>query len=142
MIRLRPHHLLCALTFVGEGYTDAFVENFRAILARIDAGEPIEIVAGPDDICAPLVATADAHCTLARIAESDALTTRALLEDARLHAILAGGMLDGDRLTKLRDAFAAGSIRAACVDCSWNGLCTTIAGDGYARSVLRGSDVA
>ena len=26
-MRLRPHHLLCILTYGGRGYTEAFVEN-------------------------------------------------------------------------------------------------------------------
>jgi hypothetical protein len=143
VIRLRPHHLLCALTFVGEGYTEAFVANFRDILARIDAGEAIELVAGPDDICAPLVADDDeAHCVLERIAVSDSLTVEALQRDDALVSLLAGGVLDRNRLALMRDAFAAGSIRAACDACSWHALCSTVAEDGYARSLLRGSDAS
>ncbi len=137
MIRLRPHHLLCALTFVGEGYTDAFVVNFRALLARIDTGEPIEIVAGPDDICAPIVANDDAHCLLERIALRDARTIASLTADSELAPLLAGGVLGENRVSALRVAFAHGTVRGACEACSWHDLCTTIAGDGYDRSLLR-----
>jgi hypothetical protein len=143
VIRLRPHHLLCALTFVGEGYSDAFVANFRELLARIDAGEAIELVAGPDDICAPLVAEdGGAHCVLERITISDALTAGALREDDGLAGLLTGGVLDRDRLARMRAAFATGSIRGACVACSWHALCTTVADEGYARSLMRGSDAS
>jgi len=54
IVRLRAHHLLCILTFAGKGYSPAFVANMAGVVARIGAGEPIEVVAGPDDICAPL----------------------------------------------------------------------------------------
>ncbi len=55
-VRLRAHHLLCMLTYVGKGYSPAFVENYEVIAARLSAGEEIELVAGPDDICGPLTA--------------------------------------------------------------------------------------
>ena len=47
-VRLRAHHLLCMLTYVGKGYSPAFVENYEAIAARLSAGEEIEMVAGPE----------------------------------------------------------------------------------------------
>lgn len=34
-VRLRPHHLLCMQTFVGNGYSEAFVENMKQVLARL-----------------------------------------------------------------------------------------------------------
>ncbi len=139
MIRLRPHHLLCALTFVGEGYTDAFVENFRALLARIDAGEPYEIVEGPDDICAPLGAAGDAHCALERLRESDAHARTELRADPHVRDVLAAGVLDRVRIARLREAFSRGTIRAACAGCSWHELCTAVAGEDYARSILQGA---
>ncbi len=140
MIRLRPHHLLCALTFVGEGYSDAFVANFRAVLARVDAGEPIEIVEGPDDICAPLVAAGDAHCGLERLHASDADALADVRASDALREILAARALDVGRVARLREAFSAGSIRAACANCSWHDLCTQVARENYARAVLHGAD--
>ena len=71
IVRLRPHHLLCILTFAGEGYSPSFVANFAAIAARIGAGETIELVAGPDDICAPLEGTDDTHCHGASVTGRD-----------------------------------------------------------------------
>ena len=54
MIKLRPHHLLCILTYVGKGYSKPFTENFDAICERINQGERnVEIIKGPDDVCAP-----------------------------------------------------------------------------------------
>ena len=70
-VRLRAHHLLCMLTYVGNGYSPAFVENYEVIAARLSAGEEIELVAGPDDICVPLTADPDAHCHGASVIERD-----------------------------------------------------------------------
>ncbi|OWU61413.1 2Fe-2S ferredoxin, partial [Staphylococcus aureus] len=38
-IRLRGHHLLCMLTYVGKGYSPAFVENYDAMAGRLGRGE-------------------------------------------------------------------------------------------------------
>lgn len=131
-VRLRAHHLLCMLTYVGRGYSPAFVENYEAIAARLSAGEEIELVAGPDDICWPLAADPDAHCHGESVVERDRAATEAV-------ARLLGSPLDpGARITpgasllaRLRKAFATGEIRTACSGCEWSGLCDDVAGGGY-----------
>ncbi len=125
MIRLRPHHLLCMLTFAGEGYTPAFVANLDAIVRRIAGGEPVDLVDGSDDEhCAGAsIARRDRSALLALAAEGFALAPRPLTFDRAL-------------LERLRAAFAAGTIRGACRGCEWNDLCTSIAGTGFAASVL------
>lgn len=54
-VKLRGHHLLCILTFVGHGYSRAFSDNYKAVVQRLNAGEPVVLVDGPDDICAALI---------------------------------------------------------------------------------------
>ncbi len=46
-VRLRAHHLLCLLTYVGKGYTPAFTANYDAVVARLDAGEDRAAGRGP-----------------------------------------------------------------------------------------------
>ncbi len=42
-VRLRAHHLLCMLTFVGEGYSARLRRQLPASIARrLSAGEAIE----------------------------------------------------------------------------------------------------
>jgi len=132
-IRLRAHHLLCLLTYIGRGYTPAFTANYDAIAARLSQGEDIEIVAGPDDICAPLLAEATPHCLLPRIDERDRLAAR----DVSLllaRPLQAGTRIDLDAalLRQMREAFATGLTRGACTGCEWQGLCSRIAREGYA----------
>lgn len=131
-IRLRPHHLLCLLTYVGKGYSAAFTANYDAIAARIGDGEDVLIMAGPDDICAPLLGDAEPHCHRDSVIERDRLALRDLGELLETPPEL------GQRLTlapallrQMREAFTSGSTRAACAGCEWHSLCTSISGGGY-----------
>ncbi len=138
MIRLRGHHLLCMLTYVGKGYSPAFVENYDAIAGRLSAGEKILVVDGPDDVCAPLLCDADCHCRETSVQERDRRALAAL--STLLEIPLEAGAtlrLDAARLRRMRAAFAAGRIRLACAAagdrpaCEWSSLCSRIAEDGY-----------
>ncbi|MBS9476791.1 DUF1284 domain-containing protein [Ancylobacter radicis] len=144
MIRLRAHHLLCLLTYVGRGYSPAFVAQYSAIVARLNAGESAVLVEGPDDICAPMLGATDLvaphHCHEPRITARDALALEAVA--AALGQAFAPGdaiPLDAPTVARLRKNFAAGTIRAACAACQWDGLCSNIAAGGSARTRLTGS---
>lgn len=136
-VRLRPHHLLCMLTFIGEGYSPAFVANYRRLAGRLSAGETIEIVSGPDDICAPLLSDEAAHCLGVSVAGRDAA---ALADIARLlgRELEAGAVIapDAALFEKLRDAFSAGVTRNACAGCEWSSLCDRIAAEDYAGALV------
>lgn len=125
---LRAHHLLCLLTYAGTGYTRAFTANFDAIVARVAAGEEVLIVAGPDDICAPLLDEPEAHCLRDSVCERDSLAARALAD------VLEVSIFEGQRITleqrglkSMREAFASGRTREACIGCEWHALCTGLA---------------
>lgn len=126
-ISLRGHHLLCVLTYVGKGYTPDFVTNYDAVVARLDR-EDVEIVAGPDDVCRPLLADAGAHCRLDRVAARDrhalAAVSRLLDREIRIGVRL---YLDPATLARLRAGFRADTIRQACRGCEWADLCTAVA---------------
>jgi uncharacterized protein len=131
-VRLRGHHLLCLLTYRGEGYSPAFVANLDRLAARLADGEAAELVDEPDDICAPLLRAdgggAGGHCTLDRVRMRD---RRALVAAALLGRELDAGdhlTLDAAAVGQLRAAFAAGGpIRSACAGCEWNAFCTAVA---------------
>ena len=136
-VRLRPHHLLCMLTFVGKGYSEAFVEGYRAIVARIGAGAAVEIVEGPDDVCAPICGAAAAHCHRDSVRERDARAAESVA--ALFHLPIVPGtqiLIDATRLSQLRDAFADGRLRAACAGCEWSPLCDGIASSGFSGALL------
>lgn len=137
-VRLRPHHLLCLLTYVGKGYSPAFVANYEAIAERLSKGEDVTIVAGPDDICAPLLGGSDTHCLQPGIDERDRLAAR---DVSRLlsQPVHAGARIDltATTLARLREAFGDGVTRSACAGCEWSGLCDTVAKGGYEGTLVQ-----
>jgi hypothetical protein len=131
-VRLRSNHLLCLLTFVGKGYSAAFIANYDAIAKRLGRGEDVLIVSGPDDICQPMLGEAESHCSGESAAGRDELAARDVgkLLARPIHAG-ARFSLDASTLAGLRAAFSAGVTREACQGCEWAGLCTTVAAGGY-----------
>lgn len=136
-VPMRAHHLLCMLSYSGEGYSPAFVHGFNGIVQRLGAGEPTELVMGPDAICAPLCNDACAHCHNASVTQRDRLAADALAPWLG-QALVPGTRvaLSALRLAQLRAAFAQGDIRSACTGCPWEHLCTDIAQDGFAGTLL------
>ncbi|MCX5497463.1 DUF1284 domain-containing protein [Kaistia dalseonensis] len=131
-VRLRAHHLLCMLTYVGKGYTADFCTNYDAIALRLGAGEDIVMVDGPDDICQPVVDAADTHCHNESVIERDAAAATVI--SRLLHQTLSAGAslsLDIALLKRMRDAFAAGTTRTGCGGCQWITLCDRIADGGF-----------
>jgi uncharacterized protein len=142
-IQLRPHHLLCMLTFISKGYSPAFVANFEHVVRGVATGaETVQIVAGPDDICAPLLAEADCHCHRSSVIDRDRLATEAI--GSLLGRAIAPGtelLLSCADLDLLRGAFAAGTIREACTGCQWKPLCDGIAESRFADTLLLCAEV-
>ena len=135
MVRLRAHHLLCVLTYVGKGYGATFVENYNAIATRLSAGEAALIVAGPDDICSPLLGAGYPHCRRQSVIERDRLAARDIGRSTGISIDVGTTLiLDTHRLTRMRAAFTAGTTRAACKGCEWVGLCSDVADRGYAAT--------
>ncbi|ACO32290.1 MULTISPECIES: DUF1284 domain-containing protein [Acidobacterium] len=144
MIRLRPHHLLCMLTYAGNGYSAPFVANFDALARRIaDGRQTVEITSGHDDICAPLVCGPDGHCTGASVRERDRLASEDVSSLLGLQVVPGLQIvLSAERLAGLRAAFASGRVRRACEGCQWKPLCDGIAQQGFAGTRLLESLVA
>jgi len=139
-ISLRPHHLLCLLTYIGKGYTPAFTANYDAVVARLNGGEDVLVVDGPDDICAPMLADGN-HCFNASIIQRDAQA--AVDVEALLGVRIATGVrltLDLATVRLMREGFASGATREACLSCQWTALCTDIAGRDFPAVRLKGAE--
>lgn len=119
------------MTYIGRGYTPAFTDNYDAIVARLGAGETIELVEGPDDICGPLLGVTNTHCHNDSVRERDRLAHLAVSEHLGFDD-LNGLILGKSILSELRTAFRAGSTRAACAGCEWSDLCDSVAGQSFA----------
>lgn len=136
-VPMRPHHLLCSLTYRGEGYSAAFIAGYDRVIESLAAGAPIRIVEGPDAICAPRLGEAGCHCHEARIAWRDRQAA-ADLADCLDCDLKPGTEIPGllHHLPALRAAFAEGTLRKACSGCAWHDLCDHVAAAGFAGTRL------
>jgi len=137
-VRLRGHHLLCVLTYIGRGYSAEFVANFDAVASVMSGDGRVEIVDGPDEICRPVMYDDDSHCfeadtrhrDMAALADLSRLLGRPLSPGDHM-------TLDGDCVDRLRTAFAANDVRSACHGCQWHQICSGVAGGGFDGVRLR-----
>lgn len=126
------------LGYVGRGYTPSFTANYNGIAKRLAAGEDILIVSGPDDICAPLMDEPEPHCLRESVVQRDKL---AVMDVGKLLDMPiddgAKIQLTATMLDQMRQAFAAGRTRAACLGCEWYDLCSDIAKGGFANTRIQ-----
>jgi hypothetical protein len=142
MIALRPHHLLCVLTYVGKGYSVDFVNNFYVIITRINAGErTLRLIEGPDEICAGNRdgVCGEGRCDSLRRHQADILAADDI--ESRLGVSARAGQtveITPELIQKLRESFQKGEIRRACTACVWRDLCTEVADSGFEGAKLTG----
>jgi len=137
-VRLRPHHFLCMLTYAGKGYTPRFVKGYDRVVAEMKRGRPVELVAGPDDICAGLCGSRKrTHCHSCDVKDRDARTLRDFR--ARRLALAPAAPITIARLRRLRKAYASNDIRSACAGCSWKRLCDSLVVQDFAGCKLTGA---
>ncbi len=138
-VQLRGHHFLCILTYRGKGYTQAFVERMSGLVGAINAGRPVQLVTGPDDICAGLTdqcrSDVSHDCAARDILRLDKLAVDAVSAVLKRDLTTARTLLEDDVGT-LRIAYASGTIRAACSGCSWKDFCDQIVDEKFAQTKL------
>lgn len=57
--KLRGHHLICLNFFRGEGYSEDFINNIYSVIKK----EKVEVVEGPDEVCARCPYLKDNRCS-------------------------------------------------------------------------------
>ena len=118
-MRLRPHHLLCLLNFVGEGYDDAFCANMTEQKRRFAEEGLFKLALGADDICAACPNERGWFCAFQdKVWRYDKAVCRILVLDP-------GIRYDAAELEKRvrEEIFAAGRLAEICGDCEWFSLC-------------------
>lgn len=146
--QVRGHHLLCLLTYVGEGYTPVFVAAMDALVTHLTAGGAIALCEGPDVLCAALQNGASAfgqHCHKARNLERDRVALQEIGKLAGL-SLAAQTRIDAQTLPlgamrrTLQELDAAASLeglRQACGQCEWLGLCRRVSCADFATAKLK-----
>jgi hypothetical protein len=123
-LRIRGHHLLCALGFRGYGYSEAFVANMDSIVRRMRERPRSKLVLldSADSICAACHhLRADGACNDAKASARISAKDRAILK-----------RLDLKPGTTISAAAAYNRVRRAitpdlltgklCATCSWSRL--------------------
>lgn len=142
ILRFRPHHLLCMLTYKGNGYSKSFVENFDLLIERMNTSSvTLEICKGPDDICAPRLCDptdATCHCHDADLLKTDDQALADLGTLPSLDNISYGSTIPLTRelIRDLRTAYAKNTIRTACQGCEWKEFCDQIKDDQFQETKL------
>lgn len=131
-LKIRPHHLLCLLTYLGKGYTPAFVANYDRIVERLNAKDDVELIWAPDDICQPMLGETACHCHNESVLERDQAAAQEIGMLLGGAALSPGAIeLSAADIARLRRAFSDGTIRTACTGCEWQDLCSSIARSGF-----------
>lgn len=125
MLSFRPHHFMCTLGFIGEGYSFNFIKSYTTIVSRITKNEntPIKVVFGTDSIC-----TACPE----KLARDLCLSQKKVGPLDKIHANILN-LKDGEILTwkhakgRIIKKMTYKNFHHACKGCSWKklGVCET-----------------
>ena len=70
-VRLRAHHLLCLLTYVGKGYSPAFTANYDAIAGRLAGARRFSSSTVPTTSARRCSAEPEPHCLSESVIERE-----------------------------------------------------------------------
>ncbi|HAM50735.1 MAG TPA: DUF1284 domain-containing protein [Nitrospiraceae bacterium] len=126
--KLRGHHLICLQFFQGEGYNEEFVDNL-GMIRQLIRDEPVEISAGPDDICRKCPYLENDVCGYNERAEEEIreMDERAL----RLLGAATGSRAAWDEIREKLPMIFHEWHTLYCKVCHWRGACEK--GDFYRR---------
>lgn len=120
MIRFRPHHFMCAISFKGLGYSPLFVKNYWHVVntVRENQNTSIKVTYKDDVICS--------KCP--HLLESGECTSQAKIEHLdKQHAKILQ-LQDGEILTwaqalsRIKQNMSIPKFHEACVGCEWKSL--------------------
>ena len=118
--KLRPHHGLCIAFFEGKGYSAAFAENMKRVIAVLEANDPeVTLADSADVICAACPNDRGGVC---ESAEKVGRYDDAVL---RLTGHACGDTLRWSEFRALADGriLSPGLLGEVCGDCQWYGIC-------------------
>jgi uncharacterized protein len=143
IIRLRPHHFLCMLTYIGKGYSQAFIDNYSRIIHELNTGDKtIELINGADDICAPRLCDAnetECHCRESHIDDRDNEALSDIRKMSEFSDLKIGNRINltENLIKSLRKAYKENTIRTACIGCEWKDLCDGITHENFKGTKLK-----
>ncbi|WP_338469761.1 DUF1284 domain-containing protein [Niallia sp. XMNu-256] len=121
MFKLRGHHLFCLLGYQGMGYSRDYVENMTQLHQTLrDQPETwIQLIEGPDQLCAKYPNSGEYHCHDQHITARDHVILEKL-------GLIIGQMIKWkDIEASIRNNVVPSDIQTVCETCSWRsyGVC-------------------
>lgn len=123
IILIRPHHGLCSQFFVGNGYSDEFVENMTNVLDKLNTQNlTVKIVEHCDDICSCCPKNMVGVC---ENEESVIQHDNKCLEEYgyKVGDEIRWKDLRGKVVSKIK---AENKLPSVCQGCSWSSICKNI----------------
>lgn len=119
-IRIRPHHLLCLLGFVGFGYNKKFIKNIAKISRNIKENPELEItlVMSWDDICSECPYFFDSKCLKTDNSE-DILKEKERQVTSILNVDFKKPVKIKDLYLKIKNKFSLKEFDKLCKNCEW-----------------------
>lgn len=121
MITLRGHHILCLLGYRGMGYSDDYVVNMTKVhtILREEPDTLIQIIKGPDHLCAKFPDDQPYHCEDKGIYSRDKEILKRL--GLKYSDVLPWREVE----RRIRVTVKVSDIAIVCESCSWRsyGLC-------------------
>ncbi|MFZ3383038.1 MAG: DUF1284 domain-containing protein [Candidatus Methanoperedens sp.] len=115
--KLRGHHLICLNFFRGEGYSEDFIKNIYEVLKK----EKVEIVSGPDEVCAKCPYLKDEKC-----ASYEYTNEMILLQDKeslRLLGFVPGEIVDWKMISAILPDILEEWKGQFCAGCGYRQVC-------------------
>lgn len=118
MIKLRPHHILCARFYKSVGYSQEFVSDMDKVVAELknNPNQFVNLVLSEDDICRSCPNNQNGCITAAKVDKYDLLITKKL-----------GIEIKNTKWKDLRDAAykikKIDELSEICGDCEWFYIC-------------------
>ncbi|MDP2845382.1 MAG: DUF1284 domain-containing protein [Candidatus Methanoperedens sp.] len=115
--KLRGHHLICLNFFRGEGYSEEFIKNIYSVIGK----EKVEIVAGPDEVCARCPYLKDNKCS-----NGDYTDEKIMFEDKEALKLLGfkpGMMVDWKMISAKLPEIIEEWKAQFCMNCGYLEVC-------------------
>ncbi len=138
-VKLRPHHSMCIQFFVGNGYSNEFVEHMRKVIYFLEQNDPFVI----------LVESSDVICTECPHERNEICENEDKVAAIDCRCKIAAGIGDAKaiRWSELKKTvneriIRCGKLSEICNDCCWKKICTdavTILSSGNIEDVLQKS---
>ncbi len=120
MLRFRPHHFMCTMSFKGLGYSPEFVENYWQVVEQVhaDMDAPIMVTYTDDNICSKCP-----HLLSSGLCESQHKIEQIDQQHGEVLGLKQGKVLSwNEALIRIKQNMSLANFHRVCAKCQWKSL--------------------